>query len=252
MTKKLNKLKKLLKGKIIDLYGKKYVLESFEAFEKCHYPCIIVNSMNSWPALKLWQAPYIRLMELIPPEYKIRVALSYNTFSGVSAEYADVSLYEFLTLSTFDNINCYMAQCPLMKQNGIADEFGISLLKDIRLPMPNILPTHALQLNLWFNIKPVVSEFHYDSYQSLLCVIHGSKTVELIPPSKLVKAYTLDTEAYNHAQDAKAGEFAVTLHKGQILFIPEGWWHKVTSTHDTIAVSVVWEGVDQQILHNRI
>jgi ribosomal protein L16 Arg81 hydroxylase len=44
------------------------------------------------------------------------------------------------------------------------------------------------------------------------------------------------------------GEFFVTLGPGDVLFIPEGWWHRVTSEEYTVAVSFVWDGVDQRIL----
>ena len=73
------------------------------------------------------------------------------------------------------------------------------------------------------NVKPVVSEYHYDSYQNLLCVIEGTKTVSLIPPSSLIKSCKLETEAYNHAvnRDQKP-VFRIVLNKGQVLFIPEG------------------------------
>jgi hypothetical protein len=33
-----------------------------------------------------------------------------------------------------------------------------------------------------------------------------------------------------------------------MLFIPEGWWHKVTSSEYTVAVSFTWDGVDQEVL----
>ena len=247
MTRKLRKLKRLIKGKIVDLYGEYHGLCELEDFTKYHHPCILVDSFNSWPALKSWQPPWIRLMEQIPPASKIRVALSYDSFSGVSQEFADMSFFEFLSLSSFEKINCYMAQCPMLSEEGLPEQLGLSrLLQDIRTIKH--IPTKQLQLYLWMNIKAAVSEFHYDSYQNILCVVHGVKVVELIPPSALVRPHRLDTEGYNHAARDKAGHFVVTLTKGQALYIPEGWWHKVTSRENTVAVSMNWKGIDQQTL----
>ena len=190
-------------------------------------------------------------MELIPPMVKIRVALSYGSFSGVTQEYADITFFEFLSLSSFEKINCYMAQCPLLSGEGLPEQEGLfSLLADIKIP--KIINTNNIEVHLWMNIKPVVSEFHYDSYQNLLCVVQGEKIIELIPPGFLMKSQNLDTEAYNHTVSDKKGHFCITLTKGQILFIPEGWWHKVSSKENTIALSITWKGIDQQILVNGI
>ena len=86
-------------------------------------------------------------MELIPTSLKIRVAVSYDSFSGINQEYADVSLYEFLTLSTFERINCYMAQCPLLLDDGLSEQAGLSsLLQDIKFP--KVLQNKQVQIYL--------------------------------------------------------------------------------------------------------
>lgn len=247
MTRKLRKLKRLLKGKIIDLYGDIHDLSSFSVFNQHHHPCVVSDIFNNWPALKHWQPPWLRIMELILPASKIRVALSHGSFSGKSQEFADISFFEFLTLSSFEKINCYMAQCPMKSNEGLSEETSLSrLLQDIK--KVKIIPSDV-QMHLWMNIKKVESEFHYDSYENFLCVVNGEKVVELIPPGDLVKAERLEKEAYNHAENGeKYGEFMVRVKKGQALYIPEGWWHRVVSKINTVAVSMTWKGIDQKVL----
>jgi hypothetical protein len=44
-----------------------------------------------------------------------------------------------------------------------------------------------------------------------------------------------------HAQEAAKSGWEVELQAGDQLFIPEGWWHQVDSTHRTAAVNFWWE-----------
>jgi hypothetical protein len=109
----------------------------------------------------------------------------------------------------------------------------------------------GLEVNLWFNLKKAVSQTHYDSYNGILCVIHGSKRVRLWPSAAILTANPLFGETYNGLSPATRlppASISVTVHKGQALFIPEGWWHEVTSQPNTIAVSYWWKGFDQQVL----
>ena len=86
-------------------------------------------------------------MELIPPMVKIRVALSYGSFSGVTQEYADITFFEFLSLSSFEKINCYMAQCTLLSCEGLPDQEGLFyLLADIKIP--KIINTNNIEVHL--------------------------------------------------------------------------------------------------------
>lgn len=247
MTKGLRKIKRLLKGRIVDLYGGLHERTEIEDFLRCRLPCKIINSINAWPAVELWRPPWIRLMEMIPFMAKIRVAVSNESFSGVTQHYVDMTFFEFLNRATEGNYTCYMAQCPLLSDSSLAEEIPLSsLLEDIRLH--SLLPTSEIEAHLWLNLKPVLSEYHYDSYQNFLCVINGCKTVELIPPSKLVDAVYLDNEAYNHMRNNTKSRFCVSLSKGDVLYIPEGWWHKVKSSTNTVAVSITWKGIDQKNL----
>ena len=95
---------------------------------------------------------------------------------------------------------------------------------------------------------------HYDNYQNLLVVLAGSKTVRLWPPADTALLYPqqLGGESGNHSevdiarpcaarhplfQQALRRATAVTLRRGDALFIPEGFWHQVDSGDATIAVN---------------
>nr|GEY10033.1 2-oxoglutarate (2OG) and Fe(II)-dependent oxygenase superfamily protein [Tanacetum cinerariifolium] len=84
------------------------------------------------------------------------------------------------------------------------------------------------------------SSTHYDPHHNLLCVVSGSKQVDLWPPSSSPFLYPMPLygEASNHsavpiddidlslhprAEDSKKYSQRVILHAGDALFIPEGW-----------------------------
>lgn len=250
MSKKLRKMRKLVRGRVYDLYESQHTHEEVQSFIQHHCPCVIRNSMQSWPAFHLWRPPFHRLIELIKFTSSIKVAVSSTSFSGVDTNYVEMTFLEFLSRPIDSNYSTYMAQCPIRSSSGLEEEQALSALQ-LDLHKPRCLTSENFSLYLWMNTGQVTSDFHYDSYQGLLCVVYGSKTVELIPPSKCITGYPLDMEAYNHTPLSNiglSGDFTVKLLPGDMLFIPEGWWHKVTSSEYTVAVSFTWDGVDQEVL----
>lgn len=111
------------------------------------------------------------------------------------------------------------------------------------------------QSNLWLGTSPSSSATHFDSNHNLLCIVKGSKTVTLHPPSDVtsVEAAPVYSGAYHHAtvSSGRGGKaWRAVLTSGQALFIPEGWWHTVDSTPATIAVNIWWEGLRATALDN--
>ena len=97
---------------------------------------------------------------------------------------------------------------------------------------------------------PSHSTLHFDTYQNFLCVVKGRKTVTLFPPNytPYLNAAPISTNNIHHALSdgsdlpseaeivQKEGKHfhgremagkKVILEAGDVLFIPEGWWHQV-------------------------
>ena len=112
------------------------------------------------------------------------------------------------------------------------------------------LASVSLWLSGWRGSR---GSIHYDNYQNLLCVVAGRKDVLLWPPETAgLYPQQLGGESGNHSQvniarpcEARHPLFpgalrratAVTLHAGDALYIPEGFWHQVDSSGTTIAVN---------------
>ncbi|KAI3801029.1 hypothetical protein L1987_29129 [Smallanthus sonchifolius] len=124
---------------------------------------------------------------------------------------------------------------------------------------PLFLETKTLaSINLWMNSAQARSSTHYDPHHNLLCVVSGSKQVDLWPPSSSPFLYPMHLygEASNHsavpidkldlsvhprAAHLKKYSQRVILQAGDALFIPEGWFHQVDSENLTVAVNFWWQ-----------
>ncbi|KAK8486516.1 hypothetical protein V6N11_061165 [Hibiscus sabdariffa] len=150
----------------------------------------------------------------------------------------------------------YLAQIPIINAENEERVQLETLQEDIQLPA--ILEEKNLSsINLWMNIAQARSSAHYDPHHNLLCIVAGRKQVVLWPPSASPMLYPMPVygEASNHssvalenpdfsihprAQCSTEYSQKVTLHAGDALFIPEGWFHQVDSDELTIAVNYWW------------
>ncbi|RLN23834.1 uncharacterized protein C2845_PM07G24600 [Panicum miliaceum] len=113
-------------------------------------------------------------------------------------------------------------------------------------------------INFWMNGAHLRSSTHYDPHHNLLCVLAGCKKVTLWPPSASPFLYPMpvygeasnhssvsieepDYSSYTRARCMKEYSERVTLNCGDVLFIPEGWYHQVDSDDLTIAINFWWK-----------
>ena len=133
------------------------------------------------------------------------------------------------------------------------------LFADVEVPL-EISPVTTGRLleavSAWITVERSQSGLHYDCNDNLLCVVVGRKTATLFPPtaaSAVVRPAPIFTDSSNHsvlppsvdfsAGAGLGGGITFLLNAGDALFIPEGWWHSVTSERHTIAVNFWWGGV---------
>ncbi|CAM9999998.1 unnamed protein product, partial [Phaeothamnion confervicola] len=135
-----------------------------------------------------------------------------------------------------------------------ATELGV--LADM-FRIPPFVPAERLsELNVWIGGGDTTTNLHYDASHNWLFVLAGLKEVTLFPPSETpsVRAHPACGASANHSdlstKEAKAlavaaaerGAMTVMVAAGQALFIPEGWWHQVSSAPATVAVNVWFDG----------
>ena len=139
-----------------------------------------------------------------------------------------------------------------------------SLLPWVRLPSA-LFPsedTTITQINLWYSPDVSRTNMHYDGHHNILIALRGSKTVEILPPNALtgspihsnhanhpailrsstvggpIKFHDLENNLDSMKYMFKADAIVATISRGEAIFIPEGWWHRVESTADCLAINV--------------
>ncbi|XP_047339761.1 jmjC domain-containing protein C [Impatiens glandulifera] len=177
--------------------------------------------------------------------------------SAIEHHKQDESLLEMeSSLSNVDPQQVYLAQVPIMNSEKDERSYLEMLKEDIQMPA-FVDGKEMAAINLWMNNSKSRSSTHYDPHQNLLCVVTGCKQVTLWPPSASPFLYPMPlySEASNHSCVALGTPDLSTqprakllmeysqrciLHAGDVLFIPEGWFHQVDSDDLTIAVNFWW------------
>ncbi|KAI4378566.1 hypothetical protein MLD38_016025 [Melastoma candidum] len=151
----------------------------------------------------------------------------------------------------------YSAQVPILNMEK-SEQSQLDILKE-DIETPAILSGKSLaSVNLWMNIAEARSSTHYDPHHNLLCIVSGRKKVVLWPPcaSPFLYPMSIYGEASNHCSvSVENPDFSayprskhlmtysqkVILNAGDVLFIPEGWFHQVDSDNLTMAVNFWWQ-----------
>lgn len=141
----------------------------------------------------------------------------------------------------------YLSQCLVYSsQEQDADRIVPHVMESIVTP-EILIGQDLYEVNLWMNIYDHTrSAIHYDGNHNLLCVQQGSKTVALISPEHTSKLqpYSAYCGTPNHThlswdalRDLRDVVIELVVKEGEALFIPEGWWHQVTSSSCTLAIN---------------
>lgn len=184
-----------------------------------------------------------------------------NAASGAPIEQAILkeqgSSGETTSSSSDHTEQVYLAQVSILNTEN-KGKCSLEILKeDIQEPI-FLRGKSFSSINFWMNRAHLRSSTHYDPHHNLLCVVAGCKKVTLWPPSASSFLYPMPVygEASNHssvsiekpdysrhtrARYIKEYSERVVLNRGDVLFIPEGWYHQVDSDDVTIAINFWWK-----------
>lgn len=288
-----------------------YCFEDFERIQAHSKPVKIVDGMNDWPALRLWQSKRsLEHLSKLDPDATVEVESSKTTscFYGDDRyqEPVEMSFRSFLSIlgqqehreaQESEVTNFYLNQCPVFSE--LQSPKLPSITQDIRMPefLPADLPSaqscssqdtakqnannsqskfHIMEINLWMTQHFSRTNWHYDTWNNLLSLVRGRKELLLCPPvhSHRLKPHPVYAVMPNHSKqtlpppfdgtntaratkaDCKCSHMAfapcpselwdvpllrVSLEAGDMLFLPEGWWHQVDTgpvTGDTLNLSI--------------
>lgn len=117
-------------------------------------------------------------------------------------------------------------------------------------------PRESQGVHFWLSPEGAVTPLHFDLPDNLLAQVYGRKQVILYPPCARHYFYPypwytaarhvsrLDPSQLDIQQFplfSKLAGLQVLLNPGDILYIPTGWWHYVTSLDTAISLNLWWQ-----------
>jgi hypothetical protein len=176
-------------------------------------------------------------------------------------------------ISQVKDLQLYLSQIPLWTSSPSTSE---NILSSDRFP--SILANRDMyQCNMWANINPAVTTLHYDGNHNILFVASGHKDVLLLSPAHTTRlqangvfstsphhsslsaadlasmfpitSFPTPTPATPATSVLPSGAYRVRVEPGDALFIPEGWWHQVSSGHCTYALNFWFRSPLYRMLH---
>lgn len=153
----------------------------------------------------------------------------------------------------------YLAKCSL-QDTPLANTEAITTVKTELQKLGFAQP--ASNFNLWIGPGAHMESLHYDAMDGTLMQFHGSKRILLFPPSQTFNLYPFpfyahlryglklrswfsrvypdnpDFAAFPKLREALKHKYDIILNAGELLYIPAGWWHEITSLGEEMVCSV--------------
>lgn len=234
-------------------YGKiqRIVAPTFEKFVEDYIsknrPVIIVNAMEDWVPFEKWSLDYFREVHG-DVTVNIQDGRETNSHYEQNQKYLrkDVLFSAFLDrLKATESSNDFYMTAGNMSghKESLPQIFADAENVNIRDSYFGERPEGSL----WIGPRGTVTPLHIDMINNFFCQIVGRKRVRLVPSWSLpfvyndyhvysdVDASAPDFEAHPLFKEATVYDFVVK--PGEILFIPVGWWHHLTSLDISVSLT---------------
>ncbi|NNE02422.1 MAG: cupin-like domain-containing protein [Eudoraea sp.] len=205
--------------------------EFLDNFLKPQKPVVIENYIEDWPAYSKWNLDYIKQVagEKMVPLYDDR-PVDYK--EGFNEPHARMKMKDYIDLLQREPTKFriflwnVLKEVPVLQKDYQYPDFGISLMKG--LPM------------LFFGGKDSHTFMHYDIDLANIFHFHfeGKKECILFPQTENKYLYKVPHSLITHEEidfsnpDYKkwpalkeASGYKTQLHHGDVLYMPEGYWH---------------------------
>jgi hypothetical protein len=221
--------------------------EFLERYYAANRPVVLLNLMNDWKALRLWEPEYFKsscgneTVEVMggrnsDPRYEINSDSHRTTM--LFREYID-------KVTRNSDGNDYY----LVANNNMFQRKGMQHLYDDIVVFPEYLDKDNLDggVFFWFGPAGTVTPLHHDVLNVFMSQVRGRKRVTLIPSEQIHRVYN-DIGVYSEVDCEKPdySEFPefrnapiqrFVLKPGEVLFVPVGWWHHVRALDISVTVS---------------
>ncbi len=223
--------------------------EFFRHYWAAHRPVVLVDALAGSPALKKWTPAFFRQRFAREPiEITAGREADPHYDMNFKAHRKRMRMDRFidavLAAGTTNDLYMVSNNKTMMRPRFRA------LLADIRAPRELFEPLTPAATSLWIGPAGTVTPLHHDTTNILFTQIHGKKRIELIAPQETALLMDPVHGFYSPVELERLAEAShpalrtmliksVELGPGESLFIPAGWWHRVTSLSVSISFSLL-------------
>lgn len=221
-------------------------------------PVILSDCMNQWPSMTKWNRPEYLLNTCKNRIVPIEIGKNY-TNENWSQEL--VKFDDFFRRQLIDYQPSTSKRVEYLAQHNLFDQIP-ALRNDIITPEYCCVSDNEcsdekfdVDIKAWLGPEGTISPMHIDDKHNLLCQVFGSKHIILAAPKDSVHLYPHEGDMLKNTSQIDAEHldfdrfpllrnvkfYSLTLHKGEMLYIPSKWWHYVRSLSRSFSVSFWWE-----------
>ncbi|EJL05344.1 transcription factor jumonji, JmjC [Pseudomonas fluorescens Q2-87] len=210
-------------------------------------PLVINNALQDWPLFKLSREEslvhFAQLQGITRHGDYVK-----NTFS-TERDFRSTSMAEFIASLDSPAVKSTEGEPPAYMGNNI---LPAQLLEQIQYP-PYFDPSLFIPPRIWIGPKGTLTPLHRDDTDNLFAQVWGQKIFTLAAPHHREALGTWSTapqggldgcdfnpDAPDYQRFPRARDVTflrVTLEAGDLLFLPEGWFHQVESVSTSLSVN---------------
>lgn len=213
-------------------------------------PLLLRTAIETWPALQRWSPEYLA------SQYG-EALISIDTYDLEKIAIERRLKIEAITMS--QAVKLIRRDSDLNKNkiySYMSAELPAALKQDLLIR--SLFQRPLACYSFWLSSGGNITRLHFDLPHGLLVQIYGTKKIYLFPPEDTPFLYPNDPQKFlikdryfhfsqipntqrahlQYPQLTKANAWVTTLHPGEILFIPSGWWHEVHALDVAISVTL--------------
>ncbi|MCC5611948.1 cupin-like domain-containing protein [Nostoc sp. CHAB 5834] len=227
---------------------------SFKEFEEYRttidQPAVLENVITGWPAVNKWSIKYFQEKW---GAFYISACANDNGEHRYKYSYPESIMFsQFLdriTKTDGSERKYFLAQLRLIGDFASATD-------DILIP--ECIPIDNVEMvSLWMAAKGTATHLHWDSHPGMLALIQGCKAVRLYSPELFESMYPvaeselklnwsqvdfLRPDTAEFPRYINAPSTSVDLVAGELLYIPQYWWHSVKNLDFSIGTQFFLTG----------
>ena len=239
---------------------------SISTQEKVFFPKYDIEQMDNFPSKKDFYQNYVysNTPVIITKELKSKKKWTFDWLKEnvgyINIDVGHGQLQKDIKDFTKRNTTLQEFIDAIFSDSGEQDYLGaIDLTKLVPSLKQRVEPHHYYRhkklqkINFFVGPGDTISQLHCDYAENIFSQMVGKKRIQLYSPkSKLLKykmheTFTscynsLESEIVNEEQRAilTYPDYDFIIEKEQILYIPYGWWHRVTSLEPSISIAQWW------------